>query len=133
MGFLRSLKDFKNIGRVFILITNLGELETMGLGLKLTSKIDPTIEIDLMAESFWVLVRKGDKDSIISWTEFPLRHEPNGSMLITLQEIAAFIKQETVVTYFTLFYNSALYGGVLRHHNEIIQWTLEGITNGYAS
>lgn len=109
--------------------------------LKLGSQVDGFTEFDLMVHSIEVraqqLIDLGTKLDQIHYIfdgwDLPVRMEDNGSILITLNEIAEYMVKDKGFDHFSLSFSDAFIGAILLYGNyHKDQWTLYGITNGYA-
>ncbi|MCM3240723.1 hypothetical protein M3589_24005 [Heyndrickxia oleronia] len=109
--------------------------------LNLGSEVEGSTEFDLMVHQVEVTCenfdfQSGSVKSIFFRflnCELPYRKESNGSMLITLDEIAGFVFRETAMISCKVSFNAANEGAIFLYGNYSSKcWTLHGITNGYA-
>jgi hypothetical protein len=109
--------------------------------LALGSEVEGSTEFDLMVDTIEVYCNyyqniNGELHKQIFYfdgLDLPYRTEENGSLLITLDEIASVVFEKTGKRNCKVFYESAFEGAVLLYSNDERKcWTLNGITNGFA-
>lgn len=91
------------------MLKDLYELKSRTLQLKLGEEVEETIEFDLMVDSVTIIIpatldNNQSKPFFyhINALDLPNRHESNGSMLITLKEIADYIEKNQKIDFFTM-------------------------------
>jgi hypothetical protein len=104
--------------------------------------MDGSIEFDLYVDYIEVRADEtiivGTRSECIHYVmdgrDLPFRSMKNGSLLITLDEIASFLVNEKGFKHFELHFNEAYVGAIYIYGNDenTPYWSLFGITNGYA-
>lgn len=122
------------------MLKDLYDLESRKRHLNLGQQVDNEIEFDLMVDSLDIYFRdtKIIDDERVQFTHYindsalPLRYESNGSILVTLKEIEEYLINIKSITHFVVNFESPKFGAIFLYGNYGAEWTLHGITNGYA-
>ncbi|MEK4487968.1 hypothetical protein MHH81_20890 [Psychrobacillus sp. FSL H8-0484] len=121
------------------MVRSIYEVQSRILGLSLGELVDENLEIDGMIDSLNVHFEVSDSFlqqgvyHCISFNELPCRKEDNGSILLTLKEIAQYVKLKYNQERFSVVVETPRCGVIINYNNNAENnWTLHGITKGYS-